>query len=213
MVRNRRTWKDSLCVDIIIIIFLEGPIMNATIRSAGRSSSILIGTVALAFSLGACSGSEEPPAEETAAEEETTEEMTQEETTEEDTAEETTEEEMTEEEAGGAAADVTEEDLSAAKGQFIGFVQALGEKDATKACGFMIDPSTGEPVADENLETCASTLESSGMMDTFTPEMAGMISEDMLTATANDDGTITLDLSGSELKMVKASDDKWYFTN
>ncbi|EWS82974.1 hypothetical protein BF93_06440 [Brachybacterium phenoliresistens] len=189
--------------------------MNSIVRRAGRGSTLLVGSVALAFSLAACGGGSEDPAEPTAEEtaaEETTEDTAAEETTEEaaeEATEETTEEGAEDPAAGG---EVTDEDLTAAKEQFVAFVGALGEQDAAKACGFMLDPSTGEPVSDANLETCTSQLESTGMMDTFTPEVASMITTDMINATGNPDGTITLDMSGSKVNMAKASDGKWYFT-
>lgn len=185
--------------------------MNSIVRRAGRGSTLLVGSVALAFSLAACGGGSEDPAETTA--EETAAEEAAEETTE--AAEETTEEsaEATEEGAEDPAAggEVTEEDLTAAKESFLGFLNAVGEGDYAAACGFMLDPTTNEPMSGEMQEGCASGLEGSGGTSSFTPDMVAMIEEN-LEATDNGDGTIALSAMGQDMgmQMVKGSDGKWY---
>ncbi|PWH05641.1 hypothetical protein DEO23_10515 [Brachybacterium endophyticum] len=115
-------------------------------------------------------------------------------------------------ESSGSEEDVTEGDLSAAKGQFIDFMKALGDKDAEKACGFTMDPSTGEPIDGMARKVCAKQIEKSEQMDQFTPELVSMLDASMIDAKAEDDGTITLSFDGSnDTTMAKADDGQWYF--
>ena len=184
--------------------------MNATLRKAGRGSTLVIGSIALAFSLAACGGSES--SREAPADEETTEEAAAEEeaTSEEGmTEEETTEEEA---EAAGSAEDVTEDDLAASEQQFIEFVTAVSDGDFPGACGFVLNPETSEPMSGADAEACGKGMESSGVSDTFTPDMASLFTEENLEASANEDGTIAMSLMGSDsgMQMVKGSDGKWY---
>ncbi|MBK0330094.1 hypothetical protein I8D64_01565 [Brachybacterium sp. MASK1Z-5] len=112
----------------------------------------------------------------------------------------------------GSKDDVTDADLKAAKSRYIDFMNALADKDAKKACGFAMDPSTKKPIDGAALKVCAKQIEDSGMMDTFTPELVDAVDESMLDAKAEDDGTITLSIEGSnETPMEKATDGKWYF--
>ncbi|MGY5764607.1 hypothetical protein ACXET9_05320 [Brachybacterium sp. DNPG3] len=198
--------------------------MTTYIRRSTRALAVGIGAVALSVGAAACSsgGDEgtattdaEVTAEETTAEETTAEETTEdqvEETTEE-TSEETDETDETDETGSDDAAsgDVTDEDLSAAKSQVLGFLGALGDQDAEAACSFAINAATGEPYADDELAACGEQIESTGMMDVFTPELVALVTEDTLTAEANEDGTITVGASGSsQMVLTKASDGNWY---
>ncbi|MBP2407527.1 hypothetical protein JOF44_000430 [Brachybacterium fresconis] len=106
--------------------------------------------------------------------------------------------------------EVAEEELGAAKQRVLTFFEALGEQDAEAACSVMLDPSTGEPASGEGLTDCVDELESSGQMEQFTPEVVDVITEDMLEAEGNDDGTITISAAGTEVSMEKADDGKWY---
>lgn len=189
--------------------------MNAIIRKASRGSALLLGSVALTFSLAACGGGGDDAAETTA--EETAAEATTEESSEaEAAAEETTESEgeaATEEsaEGGEAAGAVTEEDLAAAEETFIGFMTAAGEGDLEGACGYMLDPSTGAAPSEAFTSGCASSMEGNESLSMFTPETIEMI-KDQVEATDNGDGTISIMVAGQDagLPMAKGTDGKWY---
>lgn len=192
--------------------------MNSIVRRAGRGSTLLVGSVALAFSLAACGGGSEDPAETTAEEtaaEETTEEAAEETT---EAAEETTEEsaEATEEGAEDPAAggEVTEEDLTAAKDQFFGFMTALLDGDYEAACGFAIDPNTGEPISGDMQTSCAEGMATQGeaiQSSGLTSDSLDLI-KDQTETVDNGDGTIGVKMAGSDFpySLVKASDGKWY---
>ncbi|MDN5687352.1 MAG: hypothetical protein L0G94_11860 [Brachybacterium sp.] len=109
-----------------------------------------------------------------------------------------------------AGGEVAEEELGAAKQRVLTFFEALGEQDAEAACSVMLDPSTGEPASGEGLADCVDELESSGQLEQFTPEVVDVITEDMLEAEGNDDGTITISAAGTEVSMQKADDGTWY---
>ena len=106
--------------------------------------------------------------------------------------------------------EVTEEDLGAAKQQVLTFFEALGDHDAEAACSVMLDPSTGEPASGDGLAACVEELDASGQMEQFSPEVVDMITEDVLEAEGNDDGSITISAAGTELGMEKADDGTWY---
>ncbi|MFC0674246.1 hypothetical protein [Brachybacterium hainanense] len=196
--------------------------MNAIMRKAGRGSTLLVGTVALAFSLAACGGggdaAEETTGGEDTAAEQTTEEKAEETTEADAAAEETTEEDAAAEEttegddAAAGATEVTDADLTAAKEQFIGFFTAASEGDYKAVCGYMLDPTTKEPMTEgPMLDGCASGVEGSLDPSTFSPEMVSMI-DSMVEPVDNGDGTIGFTLQGTDLgmPMSKASDGKWY---
>lgn len=114
--------------------------------------------------------------------------------------------------SSGSASDVTDKDLSAAKGQFMDFMKALGDKDAEKACSYVLNPNTNKPIDGASKKVCGKQVEDSGMMDSFTPELVDQLDESMFDAEAQDDGTIKLGIEGSSsVTMQKADDGKWYF--
>ncbi|WP_114854938.1 hypothetical protein [Brachybacterium sp. YJGR34] len=194
--------------------------MTSIMRRTVRGVAAGLGALAIVAGAAACGGNEEEPTtEETevvedegaAADEE---DGASDEGAEEDAAsDEGAEEEPAEEDgADEGATEVTEDDLTAAEQQAIAFFSAIGEQDAEAACGLVYDPAADAPISGDVLAGCAEGLESTGMMESFTPEVVALFTEDTLESTANEDGTITVSASGSPFTMVKASDGKWYLS-
>lgn len=118
------------------------------------------------------------------------------------------------EESSDGATEASDEDLQAATDQVMGFFQALGDQDPEAACGFMLDPTTGEAMDGQMLDLCVSSIEESGQLDQFTPEMMDLITEDMMEAKDNGDGTITVTMAGaSSVTMEQGSDGEWYIAD
>jgi hypothetical protein len=198
--------------------------MNATLRKFGRGSAALAGTFALGLSLAACGGGDET--EETTEAEapaaETTEEAPAEsdgggdavagdETTD-DSADDTTDESDDADSEDSGSTEVTDDDLSNAKDQTMGFFEALADGDNSKACGFFLDPTTGDPAEGEVKEACGEYLDDNESLSSLTPETVDLI-EDQIETVDNGDGTIGIEAGGSDmgLHMEKGSDGNWYF--
>ncbi|MCL6424070.1 hypothetical protein Bequi_11895 [Brachybacterium sp. JHP9] len=183
--------------------------MNARPRTLGRTAALAASGLALTLALAGCggSGTDAAPSSEaaTASAAASSEAATTEAAT---TEAATTEAETTE---AAAPAEVTEADLATAEQRYIDFVNALANKDANAACGFMMDPTTNEPVSGATQAVCASALESDGIMDQFTPEIAGVFTTDLLEAKPAANGTIDVTANGDSLGVfTKAGDGQWY---
>lgn len=203
--------------------------MTSIMRRTVRGAAAGLGALAVVAGAAACGGltggddekvdgddtaveEEQPAAGEDASEEKVAEEGEEAADEGQDAVESEQDSSGEDEEEDGAAAggEVSDADLDASKQQVLAFFEALGEKDGEAACGFVLDPTTGEPAAGAALTACADTMDSSGMMDMFTPEMVAVITEDALEASDNGDGTIKISAQGADFDMHKADDGKWY---
>ncbi|PZP17087.1 MAG: hypothetical protein DI611_03995 [Brachybacterium faecium] len=190
---------------------------RTTAHRAGRTAAVGLGSLALALGAAACTGGDDEPASPPAAEETTEAEPTTE------PAEEPTSEEPTDEPTegssasdGGGDAEVSEEDLTIAKERFVSFMQVVDDPDYEAACGYMLDPSTGEPPVGAELAACAESLEQElGSSVDVEPGTFDALDASMVEASADDSGAVTISFGGSQfpVPMTKHTDGQWYFTN
>lgn len=185
---------------------------RTTARRAGRTAAVGLGGLVLALGAAACTGGDEEPAAPPAAEETAEAEPTTE------PAEGPTSEEPTEESSasdGGGDAEVSEEDLTVAKERFVSFMQVVDDPDYEVACGYMLDPSTGEPPVGAELAACAESLEQElGSSVDVEPGAFDALDASMVEASADDSGAVTISFGGSQfpVPMTKHTDGQWYFT-
>lgn len=186
--------------------------VRTTARTAVRTGAVTLGGLALALGAAACSGGDEgtePTTEEPAVTEETSEPA-------EETSEEPSEETSSEPAASDGGGEAPgEEELTAAKERFIDFLQVIDDSDYEAACGFTLDPGTGQPPTGESLSSCAESLESemSGV-GTIQPGTFDAVDASMVGAEPNEDGTVTLTIGADQfpLPMIEHTDGQWYFT-
>lgn len=123
----------------------------------------------------------------------------------------TTEEPTTEEPSEGGVSAQDEED---AKGQFIGFVRALGRGDHDAACAVMLDPFTREPFAGDRVRDCEEILAASTDSDSTEDfkTLGEVLTPEGIDTEVQGDGSIRLTVYGTEFPspMVRASDGLWY---
>ncbi|MCT2261368.1 hypothetical protein M3F59_07000 [Brachybacterium muris] len=185
---------------------------RTTAHRAGRTAAVGLGGLVLALGAAACTGGDEEPAAPPAAEETAEAEPTTE------LAEEPTSEEPTEESSasdGGGDAAVSEQDLTVAKERFVSFMQVVDDPDYEAACGYMLDPSTGEPPVGAELAACAESLEQElGSSVDVEPGTFDALDASMVEASADDSDAVTISFGGSQfpVPMTKHTDGQWYFT-
>lgn len=190
---------------------------RTTAHRAGRTAAVGLGGLVLALGAAACTGGDEepaaPPAAEETAEAEPTTEPAEEPTSEEPADEPTGESSASD---GGGDAEVSEQDLTVAKERFVSFLQVVDDSDFEGACGFVLDPATGAPLAGAELAACAESLEQEigstveGGAGAFDALDASMVDADV-----DDAGAVTLGIAGDPfpVPMIKHTDGQWYFTN
>lgn len=111
-----------------------------------------------------------------------------------------------------AAGDLSDEDLDAASQRFVDFMQVMDDGDGEAACAFFLDPQTDEPVTGKTLEMCGEMV--TPQMEGLEPGTMDILDASMVTAIDNGDGTVTIDMMGTEFPnpMAKASDGEWYLS-
>ena len=111
-----------------------------------------------------------------------------------------------------ADGDLSDEDLDAASQRFVDFMQVMDDGDGEAACAFFLDPQTDEPVAGKTLEMCGEMV--TPQMEGLEPGTMDILDASMVTAIDNGDGTVSIDIMGSEFPnpMAKASDGEWYLS-
>lgn len=189
--------------------------MRGTIRTVAqraiRGTAVGLGGLALAVGAAACSGEEEPAAPTTEEQPAQQEEPAEEETTGEETTEESSEDSAASDGGGDTAG---EANLDGAKERFVEFLQVVDDGDYEAACGFTLDPTTGEPPAGETLQQCAESLEAEiGANGSIQPGTFDAVEPTMLQAEENADGAVTVIMGGEPfpLPMVEHTDGQWYF--
>ena len=111
-----------------------------------------------------------------------------------------------------ATDDLSDEDLDAASQRFVDFMQVMDDGDGEAACAFFLDPQTDEPVTGKTLEMCGEMV--TPQMEGLEPGTMDILDASMVTAIDNGDGTVTIDMMGTEFPnpMAKASDGEWYLS-
>lgn len=187
--------------------------VRGTAQRAGRTAAVGLGGLALALGAAACTGGDEGPDSPPVNEETTEAEQTSE------PAEEPTSEEPTEESSasdGGGDTELSEEELTAAKERFVSFIQVVDDPDYEAACGYMLDPATGEPPVGAQLTACAESLEQElGTSVDVEPGTFDALDASMVEASADASGTVTISFGGQTfpVPMIKHTDGQWYFTD
>ncbi len=188
--------------------------MITTIRSIRRAAALGLGGTAVAIALAACGGGGTVTADETtsAAAETTTasESATETESTEASASESATESAAPE--TSEAAAPVTEDDLNAAKQNWVDFYTAVGNKDYEGACRLVVLPGSKQPMTDDLVKQCAEGASSDPNVDQISPELAAQVTPELLDARDNGDGTIMVSIQGQDMPYpnIKGDDGKWY---
>ncbi|MFC7458052.1 hypothetical protein ACFQS2_12730 [Brachybacterium sp. GCM10030267] len=183
--------------------------MSSIMRTTVRRAAAGLGVLAIAAGAGACTGGDEG---ETGGQETASQESDPEATREDTGPSDGGGEAASDAGSGENAGEVGEQDVSAAKEQMIGFIQALGDKDAEAACGFVLDPATDQPVEGASATACVETITDSDQYQALSPQAAAMVTEDMLEADPRDDGTIAISVPGidTEVPMARGDDGSWY---
>lgn len=186
---------------------------RATAHRAARTAAIGLGGLALALGAAACTGGDDEPDSAPVAPESTQAEQTTE-PTEEPTSQEPTEESTASD--GGGDAVVSEEELTVAKERFVSFMQVVDDADYEAACGYVLDSTTGAPLAGAALDDCAAGLEQEiGSTGNVEPGTFDALDASMVEASADDSGVVTISFGGSDfpVPMTEHTDGQWYFTD
>jgi hypothetical protein len=181
--------------------------MTKSMRRTVRGMATGLGALAIIAGTAACGGSGEgEEAAETGEQSATQEEPAAEEPAAED------EEGAAEEGAAQEAGPVDEAGLTAAGDRFLEFITVLDDGDAEAACGFFIDPTTGEPVSGATLTQCGEAL--APQMESLEPGSMDIIDRSMVETADNGDGSVSVSMSGTDFpySMVQGSDGQWYMS-
>lgn len=189
-------------------------------RRAIRTTAIGLSGLALAMGAVGCSGSDDPapdPAQQEPADEQPADpEDTSEESTDDEASEEATDEGSSDPAASDGGGDgAADGDLTAPKERFVAFLQVVSNGDYEAACGFTLDPATGEPPVDTALDGCVEELESTvGAEGAIQPGTFDGLSASDVDAKQNEDGSVSVSLDGEEFArpLVEHTDGEWYFT-
>lgn len=192
--------------------------MNALVRTVARRTSIGLGALALAVGAAACGGDDgqepapeqDPGVEETAPEDGEQLEPSDGDEQRSDGGGEAAGDSAASD-GGGDAEELSERDLDDAKQRWVDFIHAIDDGDGETACGYLLDPETGE-IGDEDPE-CAELFSQHVAPQVESGEY-GDLDTSMVDAEDNGDGTVTILLNGEPFPLVMSqdADGEWYAT-
>lgn len=117
---------------------------------------------------------------------------------------------------GGAAgtSPLSDAELEDASARFVEMLRVLDDSDWEAACGMVLDPTTGTAPEGERLQQCADGAEAAFAEheDLLVPGRFDTVETQMVTASDNGDGTVSLRVLEEEVDvpMVQGEDGRWY---